>query len=260
MINLLIRVFKRFSWFKRMNAKITYEILAKHIPTEEWKFMNYGYVPTENEPPFQLPNDPHLQKYPLQMYHYLATKADIAGKTVLEVGSGRGGGANYIATHLKPASYIGLDLAQSAVDLANKHYASSTLKFIQGSAEKIPLADKSVDVVINVESCHAYGSVPAFLSETKRVLKPGGYFLMVDFRNEVKNMEILHEELKATGMKWLSHENTGTCPLAKIVWRFCRGGRLPVLQYPQRREKGLSPVCIAELMDHRLRERFRSDG
>jgi ubiquinone/menaquinone biosynthesis C-methylase UbiE len=207
MINLLIRVFKRFSWFKRMNAKITYEILAKHIPTEEWKFMNYGYVPTENEPPFQLPNDPHLQKYPLQMYHYLATKADIAGKTVLEVGSGRGGGANYIATHLKPASYIGLDLAQSAVDLANKHYASSTLKFIQGSAEKIPLADKSVDVVINVESCHAYGSVPAFLSETKRVLKPGGYFLMVDFRNEVKNMEILHEELKATGMKWLSHEN-----------------------------------------------------
>ncbi|MCU0418609.1 MAG: class I SAM-dependent methyltransferase [Cyclobacteriaceae bacterium] len=207
MVNLIIKAFKRYAWFKRINAKITYEILAKYIPAEEWRFMNYGYVPTEAEPPLALPDDPTLQKYPLQMYHYLATQVDLRGKTVLEVGSGRGGGAHYIATHLQPASYTGLDLAQRAVDLANRLYQSANLRFIQGSAEKIPLPDNSIDVVINVESCHAYGSVPAFLGEVTRVLKPGGYFLMVDFRNEVKNMDVLHAELRATELTWLKHEN-----------------------------------------------------
>jgi ubiquinone/menaquinone biosynthesis C-methylase UbiE len=207
MINLLIRIFKRFAWFKRVNAKVTYEILAKYIPAEDWQFMNYGYVPANHEKPLDLTNNPVLQRYPLQMYHYLATKIDVRGKDILEVGSGRGGGANYIATHLQPASYTGLDLAQSAVDLATKIHRASNLKFIQASAEKIPLPDNSVDVVINVESCHAYGSVKAFLEETRRVLKPSGYFLMVDFRNEVKNMTILQQELTASGMMLMEKEN-----------------------------------------------------
>jgi ubiquinone/menaquinone biosynthesis C-methylase UbiE len=207
MINLLIRVFKRFAWFKRANAKITYEILAKYIPAKDWQFMNYGYVPEDHEKPLELADNANLQRYPLQMYHYLATKVSLSDKVVLEIGSGRGGGAHYIANHLNPASYTGLDLAQNAVDLANSLYANKVLRFIQGSAESIPLPDNSVDVVINVESCHAYGSVPTFLKETKRVLKPGGYFLMVDFRNEVKNMEILKQELKESGLKLITEEN-----------------------------------------------------
>jgi ubiquinone/menaquinone biosynthesis C-methylase UbiE len=143
------------------------------------------------------------------MYHYLAAKTPIAGKTVLEVGSGRGGGARHIAASMKPAFYTGMDLAQSAVDLANKLNHLPNLKFIQGSAEAIPFDDNSVDVVINVESCHAYGSVDKFLSEVKRVLKPGGYLLLVDFRNEknVENMNTLKDQLKKTGMLISETEN-----------------------------------------------------
>jgi ubiquinone/menaquinone biosynthesis C-methylase UbiE len=209
MINLIIHVLKRFAWFKRFNAKITYELLAKHIPVADWHFMNYGYVPTEKEPALDLPNDPKIQKFSRQMYHYLAIKTQIEGKHVLEVGSGRGGGARHIASHLKPASYVGMDLAQSAVDLANKIHVLPNLKFIQGSAESIPLADNSIDVVVNVESSHAYGSVVKFLNEVKRVLKPGGYLLLVDFRNEenVEKMATLKEQLKNTGMALIEEEN-----------------------------------------------------
>src|SRR5690606_12033898 len=127
--------------------------------------------------------------------HYLAAKAEIKGKHVLEVGSGRGGGARYVAGSFQPASYTGMDIAQSAVDLANKIHILPNLRFIQGSAEAIPLADSSIDVVLNVESCHAYGSVDNFLREVKRVLKPGGYLLLVDFR-DVKNMDLLREQLQ----------------------------------------------------------------
>lgn len=209
MIKMIIHSLKRFAWFKRFNAKVTYELLAKHIPVADWQFMNYGYVPNANEPPLDLPNDPPIQRYPLQMYHYLAAKTNIAGKTVLEVGSGRGGGARHIASTMKPAFYTGMDLAQSAVDLANKIHSLPNLKFIQGSAEAIPLDSNSIDVVINVESCHAYGSVEKFLSEVKRVLKPGGYLLLVDFRNEenVENMNTLKNQLQNTGMPILESEN-----------------------------------------------------
>lgn len=206
MIKLIIYTLKRFAWFKRLNAKVTYEILAKRVPAAEWQFMNYGYVPKAYEKPLDVPNDPSIQKYPLQMYHYLALKTDLQGKDVLEVGSGRGGGAKHIASALKPASYIGMDLAQNAVDLANKLHKLPNLKFIQGSAEEIPLPDNSIDVVLNVESCHAYGSVDKFISEVKRVLKPGGIFALVDFRDREK-MDILREQLKNSGLQWIEEED-----------------------------------------------------
>ena len=207
MVKLIIKAFKRFAWFKRLNAKVTYELLAKRIPAEDWHFMNYGYVPNEDEPPVSLPDDPKIQKYPMQMYHYLAAKAPvIKGKYVLEVGSGRGGGARYVAGSYQPASYIGMDIAQSAVDLATRIHVLPNLRFLQDSAEAIPLADNSIDVVLNVESCHAYGSVDKFLREVKRVLKPGGHLLLVDFR-DVKNMDLLRQQLKNSGMEFLQEED-----------------------------------------------------
>lgn len=206
MIKLIIRAFKRFAWFKRLNAKVTYEILAKRIPAEDWQFMNYGYVPDDDEPPVSLPEGPKVQKYPMQMYHYLAAKADLRGKQVLEVGSGRGGGARYVAAAFQPAAYTGMDLAQSAVDLANRIHKLPNLKFVQGSAEAIPFPDSSVDVVLNVESCHAYGSVDKFLSEVKRVLKPGGYLLLVDFRDQA-NMDLLRQQLQRSGMEVLEEKD-----------------------------------------------------
>src|SRR5688500_6999413 len=130
MIGKIIFLFKRYAWFKRLNAKITYELLAKHIPAADWQFMNYGYVPDEREPALALPAS-QIQRYPLQMYHYLALKAPIEGKQVLEVGSGRGGGAKHIAKTLNPAFYTAIDLAQHAVDLANSSNTCPNLKFVQ---------------------------------------------------------------------------------------------------------------------------------
>jgi len=205
MIKTILYPFKRFAWFKRLNAKVTYELLAKYIPAEDWHFMNYGYAPNSNEAPLQLAVPP-VQKYPLQMYHYLASKTVLEGKQVLEVGSGRGGGARHLSEYFKPANYTGMDLAQHAVDLATKLHSLPNLRFIQGSAENIPLADNSIDVVINVESCHAYGSVEKFLSEVRRILKPGGYFLMVDFRYAI-DMAALKNQLKNCGLKMLDEEN-----------------------------------------------------
>ncbi|HTF21854.1 MAG TPA: class I SAM-dependent methyltransferase [Chryseolinea sp.] len=206
MITSSIRLLKGYPWFKRLNAKITYEILSKYINSSEWHFMNYGYQPKECENTCGIGTQT-LQRFPMQMYHYLATKVPIEGQELLEIGSGRGGGAKYITQSLKPSSYTGMDIAGNAVRLANKLHVVPNLRFIQGSAESIPLPDNSIDVVLNVESCHGYGSVPQFLSETKRVLKPGGHLLLVDFRNSQENMKIFIEQLKESGLEYVEQEN-----------------------------------------------------
>jgi ubiquinone/menaquinone biosynthesis C-methylase UbiE len=205
MLKKLIDRIKYSAWYRKLNAKVIYELLAKQIPAADWQFMNYGYVPNSGERPLDFEIVP-LQQYSLQMYHYLALKAKVEGMRVLEVGSGRGGGANHIAGTLKPASYTGMDLAQNAVNLANKLHDLPNLKFIQGSAEAIPLDSNTMDVVINVESCHAYGSVPKFLSEVKRVLKPGGHLLLVDFRKTC-DLEAFKTEMKNCGLRIIEQED-----------------------------------------------------
>ncbi len=206
MLRRIMSVLKRFAWFKRFNAKITYELLAKKVPATDWHFMNYGYVPNESEKSNSLPDNSSNQQFPLQMYHYLAAKIPMEGMQVLEVGSGRGGGAKHIASFFKPAYYTAMDLAQSAVDLASRIHILPNLKFIQGNAEEIPITSNTMDVVVNVESCHAYGSVEKFLSQVKRVLKPGGHLLLVDFRSD-NTIDKFKEQLRNSGLELLEEED-----------------------------------------------------
>jgi ubiquinone/menaquinone biosynthesis C-methylase UbiE len=56
------------------------------------------------------------------------------------------------------------------------------LEFVRGDAEKLPFAEGSFDAVLNVEASHCYPSLPKFLGEVARVLRPGGRFLYADFR------------------------------------------------------------------------------
>lgn len=185
--------------FRRIVWKPVYEIIARKFQVTDWQFMNYGYVPFSYEAPITLDPVDEINRYSIQLYHYLVSVLDLAGKEVLEVGSGRGGGANYIKKYLHPCTITGLDIAHNAVKLARERHVVTGLTFVQGNAEKLPFHNDSFDVVINVESCHAYGSVPAFLKEVKRVLRPGGYFLCTDLRSP-SGMHTLKKNLISIGM------------------------------------------------------------
>jgi ubiquinone/menaquinone biosynthesis C-methylase UbiE len=168
--------------------------------------MNYGYATNYPKDDLMLSEKDEVHRYAIQHYHFLAVKTLIKDKDVLEVGSGRGGGSHYIATVLQPKSMTGMDLASNAVDLCNKNFISHNLKYITGNAESIPLEDNSKDVIINVESCHAYGSVDSFLSEVKRVLRPGGHLLLTDIRgNEGK--ALLLKKLLNSGLEIIEEED-----------------------------------------------------
>ena len=100
---------------------------------------------------------------------------------MLEVGSGRGGAA-FIAAAMGPRRMTGLDVAGTSATLASIRYGKlPNLTFMEGDAEDLALADASFDVVPNIESAHCYASVPRFLAEAARVLRPGGELLFAGF-------------------------------------------------------------------------------
>ena len=140
--------------------------------------MNYGYYNEELD--IILDKDDELERYPIQLYHHLCIQVELKDKVIVEVGSGRGGGANFIARYHNPKLITGVDLSPNAVSLCNKSYNLDNLNFLVGDSAKLPFEDNSVDVILNVESSHCYPSIPDFISEVCRVLKPDGHFLYCD--------------------------------------------------------------------------------
>lgn len=165
---------KHFLW------KRIYDRLANTYEYFDWAFMNYGfdYNNKSNEPP--LGDEDEEYRYCIQLYHHTVEKLAVQDKTVLEVGSGRGGGTSYIARYLNPKKITGIDYSKNAIKLCNRIHNEHNLEFVEGDASDLPMEDDSQDVVINVESSHCYPSISQFLSEVKRVLKPGGLFAWTD--------------------------------------------------------------------------------
>ena len=168
--------------------------------------MNFGYAPQD---PSQIPSlysEDEINRYCIHLYHHVTNTVELSGKEVLEIGSGRGGGADYIKRYLEPASMVGVDFSPKAVNLCRQNYHVEGLSFELGDAEHLPFKDQSFDVVVNIESSHCYGSMDDFLSEVKRVLKPGGFFLFADFRRS-ENLVELNEQLERTAMRRIKQEN-----------------------------------------------------
>lgn len=99
---------------------------------------------------------------------------------VLEVGIGSGlnlpfyGAATREILGLEPAPRL-LAMARNAAGRA-----SSPVRFIEGSAEAIPLESGSVDTVVTTWTLCTIPDAPRALQDMRRVLKPGGALLFVE--------------------------------------------------------------------------------
>jgi len=159
-------------------------------------FMNFGYAPLEPAGAgIALRPEDEDNAYAIQLYHRVVGGRDLKGKDVLEVGSGLGGGASFIARYLEPRSVTGVDFAASAVAFCRRQHCVARLVFHHGDAQHLPFAANSFDVVVNVESSHCYPAFERFLDEVVRVLRPEGELLFADLRPRDKVAE-LREELQ----------------------------------------------------------------
>jgi ubiquinone/menaquinone biosynthesis C-methylase UbiE len=201
-LELFVSLSERLPVFRRWAWKRWYQHLAGYA-VADWSFMNYGFELLENHPRLELAPADEDDRYCIQLYHHVASAIPLADQKVLEVGSGRGGGASFVKRYLQPKTMTGVDFSAKAVTFCQQRHVVDGLLFRQGDAEALPFEDASFDVVLNVESSHCYGSMPAFLQQVVRVLQPGGHFLFTDFRT-VADIAVLQEQLLQCGLTMVS--------------------------------------------------------
>ncbi|SNY61027.1 class I SAM-dependent methyltransferase [Enterobacter sp. CC120223-11] len=100
---------------------------------------------------------------------------------VLDLGCGAGHASFVAAANV--ASVTAYDLSAQMLDVVKQAAKDKGLNNIitaQGYAEILPFDDAAYDVVISRYSAHHWHDVGQALREVKRVLKPGGIFIMMD--------------------------------------------------------------------------------
>ena len=169
---------RRYLWRKFYNFIYWIE------PSEELQMINYGYASyTESGKTLNLPQEMKAEQFSYQLYDYIFNSFYNVGKgkTVLDLCCGRGAGIAYLHKTYENRSSIGIDFSNRNIELCKKFQKSNSIKFTLADAEKLPLDNESVDVVICIESSHCFGNFKGVLNEVQRVLSKKGVFLLADF-------------------------------------------------------------------------------
>jgi ubiquinone/menaquinone biosynthesis C-methylase UbiE len=101
------------------------------------------------------------------------------GGRCLEIGCGRGAGAEMILEAFEPARLDALDIDPVMIRLALRRQKKRTLDrmfFLVGDAQQLPYATGSMDAVFNFGIIHHLEDWEQGVREITRVLKPGGGF------------------------------------------------------------------------------------
>lgn len=184
--------------------QLWHKVMIRYDKDVTANFMNYGYQSLNGNPYLELLSKDENDRYCIQLYDHVVNRAELRDKEVLEVGSGRGGGASYITRYYKPKSYMGLDISASIIDFCNDYYDVKGLSFIKGIAEDLPFEPESFDAVVNVESARCYNSLEVFFNGVHKVLRKDGKFLLADMIRP-KDVAEFKQKLSDCGFKTL-HE------------------------------------------------------
>ena len=99
-------------------------------------------------------------------------------RIVLDAACGLGYGSRILATEARQV--VGIDLLHDAVDHARRHYRAENLAYLRMDALSQAFRKESFDCVVSIETFeHIPNSfADRFIDECRRVLKPGGLFIL----------------------------------------------------------------------------------
>ncbi len=122
-------------------------------------------------------------------------KTDFYGAHVLDLGSGAGRNSFYFSE--LGAKVTGFEISDTAIKMAEKFARDAGRQISykkQSIGQKFPCEDNSFDIVLDMTSSNSLSEAEReiYLTETRRVLKPGGYFfvkaLCLDGDDNAKNL------------------------------------------------------------------------
>ncbi len=161
------------------------------------------------------------------------------GEIVLDLGSGAGVDVFLAANKVGPSgNVIGVDMTEEMIDRAEgiaKNYGYHNVEFRLGEIEKLPVEDKSIDVVISNCVINLTPDKSKAFQEAYRVLKPGAKLVVSDIVTERELPEEIRQNMDA--------------------WSRCIAGALEKQDYLDRvTQSGFENVVIASEQEFYLQD------
>jgi ubiquinone/menaquinone biosynthesis C-methylase UbiE len=101
-------------------------------------------------------------------------------KKYLEVGCGAGAVCHHVAGEYR-LDVTGIDVDPEQVELAKEIAGDKpNIRFFEASAADLPFPDDEYDIVLSYMVLHHISGWPDAMKEIRRVLKPGGYYIIGD--------------------------------------------------------------------------------
>jgi demethylmenaquinone methyltransferase / 2-methoxy-6-polyprenyl-1,4-benzoquinol methylase len=106
-------------------------------------------------------------------------------KTILDVATGTADVALLAAKTLKPVSVTGIDISDGMLEIGRKKVVKAgfegKVELLNGDSETIKFADNTFDAVTVAFGVRNFQDLQKGLAEIKRVLKPGGKLVVLEF-------------------------------------------------------------------------------
>jgi ubiquinone/menaquinone biosynthesis C-methylase UbiE len=159
--------------------------------------------------PSKIPIDPEAERAAERL-------SSISGGKVLDVATGDG---TFIKTLMKTLkdyeSFVGVDISEKEFESAREGFKEDPVEILMMDADSLEFEDEYFDIVGISYSLHHLLAMDGVLEEMKRVLKPGGHFIVMESyrdgdQTEAQRTEILthHWGAEIDNLKGIPHRKT----------------------------------------------------
>jgi ubiquinone/menaquinone biosynthesis C-methylase UbiE len=156
--------------------------------------------------------DPRILHVKIVLEHL----GDLNGKSVADVGCGKGRFARIVKERNPGATVVALDLAEAML-----RGIPPDIKRVAASMTALPLVTEAFDGAYATESLEHAVDVPAAVAELARIVKPGGRIVIID-----KNAEAWGRLKTPEWEQWFGRKE-----LEKLLSRHCRDVTSQPLSY-----------------------------
>lgn len=107
-----------------------------------------------------------------------------AHKEVLEIGCGNGSGTRLLHKYFRPKKLVGIDIDPKRIAEAKTYSKEKNISYEVADVAKLPFTSESFDIVFDFSVLYHSQEWKKALVEIRRVLKPGGQFILEDLSVE----------------------------------------------------------------------------